>query len=74
MNWTSKAGQFFNYYGTPNKHRITIIVVHMEKDVVSWFQMLTRNQAFQSYAMFTRALEIEFGPSPYESLRTPFSN
>ncbi|KAI5395212.1 hypothetical protein KIW84_061711 [Lathyrus oleraceus] len=39
------------------------------KDVVPWFQMISRNHPFQSWAMFTRALEMEFGPTPYESPR-----
>ena len=69
MNWTFRAEQFFDYYATPDVHRLTIAAVHMEKDVVPWFQMISRNHPFQSWAMFTRALEMEFGPSPYESPR-----
>ncbi|PNY08610.1 hypothetical protein L195_g005138 [Trifolium pratense] len=30
-------------------------------------QMMSRNNPFQSWHAFTRALELEFGPSPYES-------
>jgi hypothetical protein len=41
----------------------------MEKEVVPWFQMLSRNHPFQSWLAFTRSLELEFGPSPYESSR-----
>lgn len=48
MNWIFKAEQFFYYYATPNIHRLTIAAVHMEKDVVPWFQMIARNQHFQS--------------------------
>ena len=69
MNWIFKAEQFFEFYDTPDHHRLTIAAVHMEKDVVPWFQMISRNQPFQSWTMFTRALEMEFGPSPYESPR-----
>lgn len=69
LNWIFKAEQFFDYYATPDNHRLTIAAVHMEKDVVPWFQMISRNQPFQSWNMFTRALEMEFGSSPYESPR-----
>jgi hypothetical protein len=69
LNWIFKAEQFFEFYDTPDNHRLTIAAVHMEKDVVPWFQMISRNQPFQSWVMFTRALEMEFGPSPYESPR-----
>ncbi|XP_058746820.1 uncharacterized protein LOC131619773 [Vicia villosa] len=61
--------QFFDYYSTSDNHRLTIAAVHMEKDVVPWFQMMTRNNPFQSWASFTHALELEYGPSPYESPR-----
>lgn len=70
MNWIFRAKQFFDYYATPDNHRLTIAAVHMEKDVVPWFQMISRKAPFQSWTMFTRALEREFGPSPYESPRT----
>ncbi|MCH95963.1 hypothetical protein A2U01_0016946, partial [Trifolium medium] len=69
LNWIFKAEQFFEYYSTPDVHRLTIAAVHMEKDAVPWFQMMARNNPFQSWAAFTRALELEFGPSPYESPR-----
>ncbi|PNY15075.1 hypothetical protein L195_g011765 [Trifolium pratense] len=69
MNWIFKAEQVFDYYHTPDNNRLTIAAVHMEKHVVPWFQMIFRNQPFQSWAMFTRALELEFGPSPYEAAR-----
>lgn len=69
LQWVFKAEQFFNYYSTPDQHRLTIAAVHMEKDVVPWFKMINRNHPFQSRVSFTRALEMEFGPSPYESPR-----
>lgn len=42
----------------------------MEKEVVPWFQMLSRTHPFQSWVGFTRALELEFGPSPFECPRS----
>jgi len=44
--------------------------VHLEKEVVPWFQMQARNHAFPSWVAFTRALEMSFGPSPYECPRS----
>lgn len=70
MNWIFRVEQFFDYYATPDNHCLTIVTMHMEKDVVPCFQMISRNASFQSWTMFTRALEREFGPSPYESPRT----
>ncbi|WVY91553.1 hypothetical protein V8G54_037067 [Vigna mungo] len=62
----SNAEQFFEYYSTPDLHRLAIATVHMDKDVVPWFQMMCKNNHFQSWAAFTRALELKFGPSPFE--------
>ncbi|XP_019431527.1 PREDICTED: uncharacterized protein LOC109338693 [Lupinus angustifolius] len=64
-----KAEQFFDYYSTLDNQRLIIDAVHMEKDVVPWFQMLSRTQPFQSWARFTRSLEMEFCPSEFESPR-----
>jgi len=69
LQWIFKADQFFEYYSTPDLHCLIIAVVHMDKDVVPWFQMMSKNNPFQSWAAFTRALELEFGPSAFECPR-----
>lgn len=69
LNWIFKVEQFFDYYSTPDNQRLTIAAVHLDKDVVPWYQMITRNNPFRSWGAFTRALELESGPSPYESPR-----
>ncbi|XP_058751457.1 uncharacterized protein LOC131624517 [Vicia villosa] len=69
LNWIFKVEQFFDYYSTPDNQRLTIAAVHLDKDVVPWYQMITRNNPFRSWGAFTRALELEYGPSPYESPR-----
>jgi hypothetical protein len=67
--WIFRAEQFFDYYETPDPDRLTIASVHLDKDVVSWFQMVQRTNPFQSWIDFTRALELDFGPSIYECPR-----
>lgn len=37
-------------------------MVHIEKDVFIWFQMLSRNHPFQSCALFMCALEWNLDP------------
>jgi len=66
LQWIFKAEQFFDYYKTPDKQRLLIASVHMDKDVVPWFQMQSRTNPFHTWIALTRALELEFGPSPYE--------
>jgi hypothetical protein len=67
--WIFRAEQFFDYYETPDPDRLTIASVHLDKDVVPWFQMVQRTNPFQSWIDFTHALELDFGPSIYECPR-----
>jgi len=69
LQWIFKAEQFFDYYKTPDDQRLLIASMHLEKEVVPWFQMQAKNHAFPTWVAFTRALEVEFGPSPYECPR-----
>jgi hypothetical protein len=69
LDWIFKAEQFFAYYNTPDTDRLVIASVHLDKDVVPWFQMIKRSHPFHSWQDFTRALEMEFGPSAYECPR-----
>jgi len=70
LQWIFKAEQFFDYYNTPYAQRITISAIHMEKEVIHWFQMTNRATPFHYWIDFTRALELEFSPSPYECSRS----
>ena len=69
LEWIFRAEQFFDYYGTPDPDRLTIASVHLDKDVVPWFQMMQRSHPFHSWVEFTHALELDFGPSIYECPR-----
>jgi len=66
MAWIFKAEQFFDYYGTADEDRLTIAAIHMEEDVVPWFQMIQRSNPFMSWTALTTALETEFVPSPFD--------
>lgn len=70
LHWIFKAEQFFEFYSTPDTQHLTIAVVHMDMDVVPWFQMRARDNPFQSWIGLTRALELEFGHSPYDLPRS----
>lgn len=69
LDWIFKAEQFFDYYETPDVDRLTIAAVHLDKDAIPWFQMMQRSQPFQSWQAFTRALELDFGPSVFDRPR-----
>ena len=40
LDWIFQAEQFFDYYGTVDSERLTITSVHLDQDVVPWFQMM----------------------------------
>ncbi|KAK2416226.1 hypothetical protein P8452_61193 [Trifolium repens] len=69
LNWIFKAEQFFDYHNTPDSDRLVISSVHLDHDVVPWYQMCQRSQPFRSWQEFTRALELDFGPSAYDCPR-----
>lgn len=69
-DWIFRAGQFFDYYETPDHDRLTIASVHLDQDVIPWFQMMQKANPFRSWRVFTRALEMDFGPSIYECPRS----
>lgn len=43
-----------------------IASVHLDQDVVPWYQMMQKTQPLLSWQVLTRALELDFGPSAYE--------
>jgi len=70
LEWIFKAEQFFTFYNTPEEQCLIIVAVHMEAEVIPWFQMMAKNSPFQSWIEFTQSLEMEFSPSPYECPRS----
>ncbi|XP_019417272.1 PREDICTED: uncharacterized protein LOC109328313 [Lupinus angustifolius] len=70
LNWIFKANQFFEYYNTPDIDRITIAAVHMEGDVIPWFQLLNRNNQIQNWSTLVSAIETQFGPSLFDCPRS----
>lgn len=66
LEWIFKAEKFFNYHRTPDADRVEIATMHFEKEVVPWFQVLQRMSAIHSWTELTKALESQFGPSPFD--------
>lgn len=50
--------------------RLIIASVHLDQDMIPWFQMMQRANPFSFWHVFTRALELDFGPSIYECPRS----
>lgn len=70
MEWIFKAEQFFEYHNTPYVDRLVIASIHLDHNVISWFKRIQRTHPFRSWQEFTRALELDYGPSAYECPRS----
>ncbi|KAJ1376507.1 Retrotransposon gag domain [Sesbania bispinosa] len=66
LEWIFKADKFFNYHNTLDSDRVEIASMHFEKEVVPWFQMLQKIEEVTTWTALTRALESQFGPSPFD--------
>ncbi|KAF7833267.1 Ty3/gypsy retrotransposon protein [Senna tora] len=69
LHWLFKAEKFFAYYDTPDEQRVTIAAVHFEGVVVPWFQMMSKTSRVTTWVALSKAIEVEFGPSQFESPR-----
>jgi len=69
LGWIFSADQYFDYYHIDEVERINIVAMHMTSNAIPWFQLTQRNFPFRSWHELKRAIEIEFGPSLFESPR-----
>ena len=66
MEWIFKAKKCFTYHNTPDASRVDIVAMHFDKDAVAWFQMSQTLSLVSTWSELTRALESQFGPSPFD--------
>jgi len=66
LEWIFKAEKFFSYHNTLDVARVDIAAMHFDKDVVPWFQMSQKLSLVSTWFELTRALESQFGPSPFD--------
>lgn len=69
LQWIFQAEQFFDYYGVPDNHRLKIASVHLDGEVVPWFQRLQKAGKLTSWQAFTKSLECTYGPSIFDCPR-----
>jgi len=67
LGWIFAMDQYFDLCSIPLEEQISIVTFHMQGVAIPWFQMSQRMAPFQSWIQLKRAVEIEFGPSLYES-------
>lgn len=69
LNWIFKAEQYFKYYDIKDSQRIVIAAVHLDGDILPWFQMLDKSGRVPNWHMLARAVETQFGPSQFDCAR-----
>lgn len=70
LNWLFKADQYFKYYEVPDAQRLVLASVHFDGDVLPWFQMLEKAGRLPDWNALSRAVEAQYGPSPFDSARS----
>jgi len=69
LDWIFWAEQYFAYYHTPDVDRLTIASVNVEGVVIPWFQLLQRANQLPTWSALVTAIELQFGPSLFDSPR-----
>ncbi|XP_042488048.1 uncharacterized protein LOC122068247 [Macadamia integrifolia] len=64
--WIFKAERFFDCHGTSDNQRLLVASFHMDGQALQRFQWMYRSSQFSTWAVFTRALELYFGPSEFD--------
>ncbi|GKB30446.1 ty3-gypsy retrotransposon protein [Tanacetum coccineum] len=67
LDWIFQANNYFEYYSIPADQRVTLAVFYFIGDALSWYKHLANNNLLGTWATFSRALELRFGPSTYEN-------
>lgn len=65
--WIFKAEQFFDLYDITDPDRVNIAAIHMEGEVIPWFQLWEKCEELVSWSSLAKALKLAYGPSLFES-------
>lgn len=69
LTWIFKFEQYFKYYDISDPQRLVIAAVHLDGDILPWFQLLEKVGRVPNWSMFARAVETHFGPSQFDCAR-----
>ncbi|MED6112317.1 hypothetical protein PIB30_118508 [Stylosanthes scabra] len=69
LAWIFSVDQYFEFFRVPEEEQVGLAAMHMSGMAIPWFQMTQRTSPFRSWIQLKRSIEIEFGPSLFESLR-----
>lgn len=69
LGWIFKISQFFEYQGTLEEERITVVSFYLDGPALSWFQWMFQNGFITSWSALLQAVEARFAPSFYDDPR-----
>jgi hypothetical protein len=64
--WCCRTEQFFEYYITPDEHRLPVSSFHMDGRALVWFRELYASNSIHSWREFVHTLQIHFGQGSYD--------
>jgi hypothetical protein len=66
--WVSSVKRFFRFYGTPKTYRVEIASIHLEGEVVQWYDWFEARRGTPTWAAFVEGLLVRFCPSAFEDV------
>jgi len=67
-DWVSSAERFFRFHGTPEASRVDIASIHLEGEVVQWYDWFEASHGMPTWETFVEGLLVRFGPSAFEDV------
>ncbi|RWW32274.1 hypothetical protein GW17_00003069 [Ensete ventricosum] len=68
IGWISRAERCFRSYRTANATRVEIAVIHLEGDVIQWFNWFKHTHGGLSWQRFKEGLLDRFGPTNFNNI------
>ncbi|RRT74477.1 hypothetical protein B296_00003555 [Ensete ventricosum] len=68
IGWISCVEQYFRYHRTTDASMVEITAIHLEGDVIQWFNWFEYTHGGLSWRQFKEGLLIRFEPTDYENI------
>ncbi|RWW50723.1 hypothetical protein BHE74_00042996 [Ensete ventricosum] len=68
IGWISRAERYFLFYRTADATRVEIAAIHLEGDVIQWFNWFKHTHRGLSWQQFKEGLLDRFGPTDFNNI------
>lgn len=65
LDWVFQAEQYFELHQISKTQWLSYAAFYMQGPTLGWYKWLHSNKQLTTWAAFTQALEVRFGPSSY---------